>query len=226
MAKKDLQERLALLESRELTYSILSSSFLNPPQQNLIDTFSTENLFKAFPVQIDTANFNEALEQLIDWADQVAQQNEEEVLSRLKQDYNRLFVGPGHLLAPPWESVYLTEEKLTFGPPTLEVREFMRRHGLEFKQKNSAPDDHIGLEMEFMAELVHRQYEALEQGQEEQVRWLAEEQLRFLQEHLLKWVDLFTTDVIAHSKNNYYQGMARLAVEFLNWESQLLESSL
>jgi TorA maturation chaperone TorD len=36
------------------------------------------------------------------------------VCDKLKQDYTRLFIGPGELPAPPWESACLHNERLLF----------------------------------------------------------------------------------------------------------------
>lgn len=42
----------------------------------------------------------------------------------LKLDYNRLFVGPGHIVVPLWESIYRTKEKLLFGESEITVRRY------------------------------------------------------------------------------------------------------
>ena len=41
-------------------------------------------------------------------------------------EYRRLFVGPGHLPAPPWGSVYTDHECVIFGEATLALRAWMR----------------------------------------------------------------------------------------------------
>ena len=147
------------------------------------------------------------------------------MLAALNSDYTQLFIGPGHLPAPPWESVYRTEERLTFGEHTLEVREWYLRHGLEFVLKNTEPDDHIGLEMEFMAFLVGAERQALEEGDLPHATELAREQLAFLEEHLLKWSKAFTDDVIAHAQTPYYQGIAQLTQSFLAWDHSIQKES-
>lgn len=43
----------------------------------------------------------------------------------LAQAYQRLFIGPYALPAPPWGSVYLDHENVLFGDSTLDLREWM-----------------------------------------------------------------------------------------------------
>ena len=45
-------------------------------------------------------------------------------------EHRRLFVGPGHLPAPPWGSVYTDRECVVFGEATLALRAWMRRIGV------------------------------------------------------------------------------------------------
>ena len=218
----NLKEDPILMEVREVIYNFLSTSFLHSPTPSHIKTIIQQKLFEDFPLTLDTQDFVYALELLTSWAKENEHTDPETLCRELLQDYNALFVGPGHLLAPPWESVYLTEEKLTFGPPTMEVRAFYLRHGLEYFRKNHEPDDHFGLEMEFMAKLVSKQRQAQSKQEEE---YYIKEQMAFLEDHVLKWLNDFTNDVYQYSKTKYFQGLALLAREFLNWDYQNLKES-
>ena len=44
----------------------------------------------------------------------------------LAEAWQRLFIGPWALPAPPWGSVWLDKENVLFGDSTLELREWMR----------------------------------------------------------------------------------------------------
>ena len=54
----------------------------------------------------------------------------EGVTDDLVWEYRALFVGPGHLVAPPWGSVYTDRECVVFGEATLALRAWMREHGV------------------------------------------------------------------------------------------------
>ena len=62
--------------------------------------------------------------------------------------FNRLFVGPGPVAAPPYASVYLEPERRLMGEAALFAREAYAALGLVSPWQGSLPDDHIGLELD------------------------------------------------------------------------------
>lgn len=212
-----------LLEIRQMIYSFLGSSFVDLPSAGQVETMVQEQLFDEFPLEISEEDFQQGLKLLQSWVRESERNHFNEVLTLLQEDYTALFIGPGHLLAPPWESVYLTEERLTFGVSTMEVRECYLRHGLVFARKNSEPDDHFGLEMEFMSKLIAKQCQSFKAGQQEEAALLAREQLCFLQEHILKWLNDFTANILNNARTPYFQGLALLARGYLTWDREHLE---
>ncbi len=221
------KEEPDLLEIRGMIYSFLSSSFLYSPNSDQVKTMIEQQLFEEFPLKIDREEFSQGLTLLRFWAKESENQELDDVLTQLLEDYSNLFIGPGHLLAPPWESVYLTEERLTFGEPTIEIREFYLRHGLEYTKKNSEPDDHFGLEMEFMSKLITKQIQELQCGQVEETDRLEREQLLFLEKHVMKWVNEFTDDVFNHSNSPFFKGLALLTRGYIAWDyDQLFQQPL
>ncbi|CDX00165.1 Cytoplasmic chaperone TorD [Desulfitobacterium hafniense] len=218
----DTTEQKDLLEIRQFMYSFLSAVFLYPPQAEQVTMILQRQLFKEFPLDIADEQYQEALDNLVRWTNENCASDLVNVTSSLNKDYAALFIGPSHLAAPPWESVYRTEEKLTFGEPTLEVREWYQRCGLEFVHKNSEPDDHFGLELEFMSKLIAHELRAREEDDVLKADGLACEQLAFLGEHLLRWAKEFTQDVQASAQTLYYQGLAQLAYSYLIWDGKQL----
>jgi TorA maturation chaperone TorD len=68
--------------------------------------------------------------------------------------FNRLFVGPKSLLAPPYASVYLEPEPQLMGRTTLQIRELYTLLDLSSPWKNVVPDDHISLELDAYRQLL------------------------------------------------------------------------
>jgi len=62
--------------------------------------------------------------------------------------FNRLFVGPGALQAPPFASVYLDTEPQVMGETTLLVRRIYEAVGLASPWRGALPDDHLSLELD------------------------------------------------------------------------------
>ena len=94
----------------------------------------------------------------------------------MKYDFNRLFVGPDVLKAPPYESCYLNPERTLMQGETMRVRAKYREAGLEIARKNVEPDDFMGFELEFLLYLISSESEAHHKLIP-----------RFMQEHLLVW---------------------------------------
>jgi TorA maturation chaperone TorD len=115
-------------------------------------------------------------------------------MDELQQDYLRLFVGLGTPLAPPWESAWASDARLLFQCETLDVRYWYRSAGLEVADLHAQPDDHIGLELEFMGRL-------LERGDAEAVE-------RFATEHPCAWVSRWCDAVQDNAATPFYRQLA------------------
>lgn len=94
----------------------------------------------------------------------------------MQYDFNRMFIGPDTLLAPPYESCYRNPDKTLMQAETLQVRAKYLEAGLQISKKNVEPDDFIAFELEFLLFLLSEN--------SEKTTALAE---KFLNEHLLVW---------------------------------------
>ena len=113
----------------------------------------------------------------------------------LMWEYRRLFIGPGAKPAPPWGSVYTDRECVVFGATTLELRAWMREHGVARIADEKTPEDHIGLMLALMA-------------------WLAQNQPadlgEFLGLHFLTWAGHFLDELADAAEHPFYKGLALL----------------
>lgn len=141
-------------------------------------------------------------------------------LTALDEDFHLLFLGPGKLAAPPWESVYRSKEKLTFGEHTLAVRAVYRSFGLEYARKNQEPDDHISTELEFMAWLCRQAAAPLADGA--QAPAYSQAQRGFLQDHLLAWVPAFCQDIQDNGRTVFFRQLAALTDAWLAYDCKTL----
>lgn len=110
-------------------------------------------------------------------------------------EYRRLFVGPGHLPAPPWGSVYTDRECVVFGEATLALRAWMRSRGIERTSDERTPENHIGLMLALLAFIAAERPELLDE---------------FLRDHLLTWAPHYLDGLEAAAEHPFYQGLARL----------------
>ncbi len=104
--------------------------------------------------------------------------------------YNRLFVGPKAILAPPYASVYLDSEPQIMGVSTMRARQIYGMLGLTSPWKGSLPDDHLSLELDASIHLKT----ALSKSDSEEMKALWH---YFLIDHLGLWIPRFVKRIQA-----------------------------
>lgn len=137
-------------------------------------------------------------------------------------EYHRLFIGPGKLQAPPFESSYRNPEGLVMQKETLAVRRFYHQAGLAVREQGRYPDDHLAFELEFICYLLSRLlrfYQEKGFWEETYQQWY----LDFYQRHLGQWIFSHCQDVLAHSSTPIIQGMGWALWGFMELEKQELD---
>lgn len=132
--------------------------------------------------------------------------------AEVRRDYNRLFFGPGPVIASPYESVYRSEEHLVFELQTLQVREAYAGFGLSAPMLNKEPDDHIGLEMGFLGALCVQAMDAIDAGDDAELKRLLAGVQSFLELHLLVWGPRCLDLAASGSQTLFYQGVAAMGL--------------
>ena len=109
--------------------------------------------------------------------------------------FNRIFVGPGHVPAPPYASVYLDAEPLLMGRAAVSMRDLFRSMGLAVREEDNLPEDHLACELE--AWLVLRSLASADDGA---LRRSADEALLWLLDgHMQIWIPEFLSRARAES---------------------------
>ncbi|MDI3426392.1 MULTISPECIES: Tat proofreading chaperone DmsD [Enterobacter] len=127
----------------------------------------------------------------------------------LPEAWQRLFVGPYALPAPPWGSVWLDRESVLFGDSTLALRQWMRDNNIHFEMQQNEPEDHFGTLLLLAAWLVENGREA--------------ERDQLLAWHLLPWSTRFLSEFVESAGHPFYIALGRLAqLTLADWQSRLL----
>lgn len=137
----------------------------------------------------------------------------EESWDAVGREFNELFLGPGPLPAPPWESVYLSPERLVMQAPARAVLRAYVDAGLGYDSMIGCPPDHVAKELGFMAALIGGVTDA-EAAPER--RGDCED--AFLHEHLARWVPRFCDDLERAAAARWYRAVACLLRRFLDVE--------
>ncbi len=202
--------KIELLTGASLLFGLLGKLVHTYPAKEWLEELLPQNVFEEIPFATDHPEVRQGLALLQAWNQDALARPIEEVVRELGQDHLELFVGMGELVAPPWESVYMTPDKLVFQEPTIQVRAFYRRFGLQVDKLGKEPDDHIGTELEFLGTLSERAADALEAGNSSEFDELIRAQQEFLEQHLLKWAPKWCQDVIGRANTGFYKGMAMI----------------
>lgn len=125
-------------------------------------------------------------------------------------EFNRLFIGPKPPAAPPYESVYLSSQRLVMQEQTLAVRKMYLAENLQAVNQWNMPDDFIAAELEFAGYLLTR---AVEEWNGENVvrgQYYSEFYTKFWAEHLGLWLGAFTETIRQASKLPVFLAVAQL----------------
>ena len=204
----DSLDLASTLAGEALVLGLLGKVLLEDPNCEWLQSLINNNVFDDVPFGIENNDVSKGLTLLQKWS----AENSGDLLSQnfddLQTDYARLFIGPAKVLTPPWESVYFSEERLVFQEETLQVREWYRRFDLQSVKLHAEPDDHVGLELTFLAHLAQRGLAALEQNDPSELQTLLEAQWEFLGSHPGKWVPTWCEQVAQEATTDFYRGIA------------------
>lgn len=134
-------------------------------------------------------------------------------------DYTRLFLGPNHIIAKPYGSVWLEGGNTVMGESTVAVLELYQEGGFDMSEEFREVPDHIAVELEFLYLLIYRENEAHRNGQPEALQAKAALRKRLIDEHLGRWVGPFTTAVRAGAQSSYFRQLAELTDRFITMEA-------
>jgi TorA maturation chaperone TorD len=141
-------------------------------------------------------------------------------LEELEVEYCRLFVGPGHVDVPPYESVYRGQDiamqsGLVMGQAALDVKKDYYQAGLQLADTFTDMPDHVAVEVLFLAYL-EAMAETTPGG-----NFLAQKR-RFIKDHLGQWVSPFAEAVQQKSRLPWYAFASGLLKETVQTELEAL----
>lgn len=211
---------IAALAGRTFLYKYLWRAFAGEPDQAFLDVAASQDAAEACSVFAGDGSCVDQRQTAIGHLAQTAD------LEALRGEYTKLFIGPGKLPAPPWESVYVYGEDLLFQESTLEVRLDYRAAGYQASGYPHEADDHLAKELGFMAALSDEARQAFEQGDGERFRQTMSRQLMFLGKHLNGWLPKFAERFESAEKPgicSFYGEFVALAVVVCAQDAAIIE---
>jgi len=217
----------AILPGQTLVVRLLARAIGSFPDRPWLDALIAHNVFKEIPFARAQPDVIEGLQILDAWAKKNAGALTDFEFEALQVDHTHLFTTTlGGAYAPPWESVYCNDSHLLYQQETLAVRNWYRRLGLEPQRLHQEPDDHIALELGFIAFLAAAAGEALESDDTARFTACIDAQCEFASEHLLRWAPHWCRRVAASARTDFFRGVALLTRGSLTELAALLNLSL
>lgn len=147
-------------------------------------------------------------------------------------DFEALMRVPGPAYIYPYESSYLSRKKRENrmqwgslnGPPARDAQRLYQNEHLSVRSELADFPDHIGVELEFMAQLCRKIAEALQAGDQKTATEKREKQKHFFQEHLLNWPEALAKEMRTKASTIFYRCLADLLSNFLDMEKRFLLS--
>ncbi|MBN8579156.1 MAG: molecular chaperone TorD family protein [Anaerolineae bacterium] len=210
MQANTINDLSSTIFGESLLFGLLGKLLYADLDKTWLETLIREDIFSEAPFGAEQVEMQHGIELLQRWANENRGGLEVPQFKALQDDNLHLFIGLNKVLAPMWESVYFSEKKLIFQEQTLQVREWYARFGLQAERINKEPDDHIGLEMLFIAHLASLALQAIELNDENKLNDILQAQREFLSEHLLRWGPVWAKLVKQHAATDFYRGIAHL----------------
>jgi thiosulfate reductase/polysulfide reductase chain A len=132
----------------------------------------------------------------------------EEGYNSLRYEYADVFLNCGDNPTFPYASAVVVREPLVSQEPLVEAREAYRRAGVHKNPSFLDLDDHIAVELDFMAYLCGREIE--DGGQE-----LLDQEKDFIVKHLQPWSVEFAAVLAQSAQSDFYRGLAEITLGFL-----------
>lgn len=156
---------------------------------------------------------------LVSNAEMMGQEFRNTALDSLLIDYTRLFIGPMDILAKPYGSYWLEEEKTLMGESTMAVQALYAEAEFEMDEEFKELPDHIAAELEFLYLLLFRENEARNAKDAVKLSTALELQRRFLKAHLGAWISKFTDAVRSSAQCGFYRELAELTEKFIRLQT-------
>ena len=189
------------LDSFAAVFSTLAALHLRPPQQEVLDTVRSMSAEWPLSDDEDTVLGISALQRSSDRGEDADQ---------VTRDHDRIYGDSAAAVVPPFESVHRSKEGLVFDAETLQVRQAYRDLGLRAPRLNREPDDHIGLELEFLSRTCLAALDALGTADLPAAERAQRAGAGFLKDHLLAWAPDFLDRVREAADTEFMTGLALL----------------
>ena len=208
---------LDIIQRRQTIYAFLKRLY----EEELPKEFLAEMPGKMKPLlgiaeTLPDAEAREAVKEFIQFTETIPSQDLADLEVRLAADYARLFLSINKVPPHPSESIYLDGALMQYSRD--EVLKTYWSFGANKKKEFAEPEDHIAVELSFLAYLCEKSIEALKNKDAKEARRCIQGQKEFLEKHLMNWVPRLVKDILDTGQTPFYKAMGILTKEYLEMD--------
>jgi putative dimethyl sulfoxide reductase chaperone len=214
-----LAEIITLMENRKSMYQFLGRIYKREVDQALLEQMSHMQFSKECHSNLAELTMGYQM------FENYFKEPKIDVLTELAVDYAAVFLGAGiadGTVAYPYESVYTSPERLIMQDARDQVLAIYRERGLDKDEALDIPEDHVGLELEFMAYLCHEAKEAIVLNDWSAAAVSLQIQKEFLEHHLLNWMSEFCADIQKCAHVDFYKAIGTITHGYLALDMQII----
>ena len=212
-----------LLQDRAYCYEMLHMAFGGRPDRALFEALSwpeTSHCLEGF------MEGSAAVETALCAVSKLTEGDVMESVEALEREHTSMFVGPGKLLASPWESTYVSQEALLFQENTLSVREAYRKQGLQLLRLHKVPDDHISLMCSYMVAISDGLSTSLDDSDVDSAGNTVIQADGFIEQHMQDWLPEYVDRVRSIEDPVLYPQLVEVAADLVCRDRVFLENVL
>lgn len=196
------------LERESATFGLLGRLLVEEVSEEQLTCLAEENVFEESPLLHPSKTFTRGLSTMREWMRSYPASSRADACHDLGNDYLSLFIGVPAPLAPPWESSYFNDKGMTFQDEMLEVRACYKRFGVRNGKMNTEPDDHVGLELMFLAHVAYEAARALGEDDKASAEHALDAYRGFLADHALCWMPAWAGFTNEFARSEFYRGIS------------------
>jgi TorA maturation chaperone TorD len=224
-----LTELISASENREAIYSFLTRMYqVELEKETLKDLAQKKDFFLrlAQDPEVQGTDLAWGFKTIAEFVATLRDADLDAIRLELAAEYAGLFLGVRQSPSHPSESVYSSQEHLIMQKARDDVLEMYRKMGLEKVKEFTEPEDHIAIELRFMAFLSGKTIETLKSGNLTESKRLLEAQMAFLNDHLAKWVPLLVADIVKEAWREFYKAVAKITKDFVAMDVEVVSEML
>jgi len=218
---------------RENFYAFLSRLYAREVDEEMLKTIiATQPTINFLASSQETQEFekgNAILQEFVSHAKTLKGKEIRNLITDLRVEYAAMFLAVGKPLKFKGplltsESAYLGDHGASYyDKPFDVVKDTYSSAGFEKRKDFLEPEDHVAIELEYMANLSRQTYVSLDERKPDSASGYLKLQKEFLRDHLLRWVPKLCEGMKDLAESKLYQSLAFLTEGFILMDEQVVD---